>query len=1100
MKPRALLVALLALAVSAPALTAQLTQPIDSATMSFFSWRSIGPANMSGRVTDVEGIPGPSKTFYVATAAGGIWKTINNGTTLRPLFQNERLVAMGDLAIAPSDTLQIWAGTGEEDSRNSISPGGGIYKSTDGGLTWTLMGLEDTQAIGRIVVHPTNPDIVYVAALGHIWGSNAERGLFRTTDGGDTWENVKFISDEAGFVDVAMHPEDPNTLFAASWERVRGPWSLQSGGPGSGLWKTTDGGDTWTEIVGNGFPEQMKGRIGLSISLSDPDYVYAMVEAEPTEDNPTPSGLYRSTDGGASWEQMNSTNTRPFYYSQVRVDPRDPERVYYSSTPVKFSNDGGETEGDATQGIHVDHHAMWIDPTDPDRVVVGNDGGIGISFDRGGSFVFPNTMAIGQFYAIGLGMDTPYTVCGGLQDNGTWCGPSRLASGEINNHMWATINGGDGFWAVIDPRNADVVYAESQGGNMARVDRSTGERMTIQKPQWKEVWLAWEDSILAVRGDREMDQLTNAERQRVQGFREAQVGDSTRADMRWNWNTPMILSPHDPDVFYAGGNRVVKSTNRGEDPAIISPDLTTQDAEKWAIANSSTGTTGGITRDATGAEHYTTIVALDESPLIQGMLLVGTDDGKVWLSPDDGEEWIDLTGRFPGVPDETYVSRVEPSNHDPDRFFVTFDGHRTNDFTPYVYVTEDRGETFRSISANLPTGKPDFVHVIREDPINENLLFVGTDVGVYVSTNRGGNWQRFMEGLPTTPVHDLKIHPRDRELVAGTHGRSIWIVDIAPLQELTDEVLAADLHFFTPKPGHQFASPPIGGESTGHQWFAERSAPYGAEMVYHVGQEFADRIAEAAEAGEGQAEGDRPAAAQARRRPGGGPGARGAQGPQATLEIRGEDGEVLQTLDGPLTAGLHTVRWDFRGEAPEPEPKSPAEIQDSLLSVERLNAVLDSLEAEGFPRPMLDRVGGMMLSGNRQGLFRMFGRGGGGGGPSSGWNDRPAERMQAAGAGRAEVAPGEEGTEGQPNLDFNQIRRIARAMGGGRAFGGGGQGQAPLAEPGEYQVVLKVEEDAMERTLQVTRAGEISGNSSPFFYGTLDDFIKWMERAARNRR
>ena len=791
-----LLVGFVAGALPVGDLHGQLTKQLDSTTISAFRWRSIGPANMSGRVTDVEGLPSPSRTFFVATAAGGIFKTINGGASFRPLFQNERCASMGDLAIAPSDSNVIYAGTGEEDSRNSISPGCGLYKSTDGGLTWKYSGLGETQQIGRMLVHPKDPNTVWVAALGHVWGPNKERGLYKTTDGGTTWRLVKFISDKAGFIDMVMDPTNPNLLFASSYERVRGPYFLKSGGPGSALWKTTDAGETWTEVTGGGFPATMKGRIGLAIAASDPKVLYALVEADtlpnpkPVKGKPAqvrPSGLYRSGDGGATWTKMASTNVRPFYYSQVRVDIKNPDRVYWSSTPVNFSTDGGKTVRQASQGIHVDHHAMWLDPADENHFIVGNDGGIGQTWDKGGNYDFINSFAIGQFYAASFDMAVPYNVCGGLQDNGSWCGPSRRKSGPITNAMWHTFNGGDGFWTAQDPTDHKIVYGESQGGNIARFQWDTGERFAFPKPNWRARAAAWDDSVLVARGDT-LQPETALIKKRLADLKTARSADSANTDTRWNWNTPFFLSAHNPTVIYIGANRVMKSVNRGASMFPISPDLSLKDTMKLRV---STTTTGGITPDVTGAETYGTIVALAESALLHGTLYAGTDDGNVWITRNDGASWDNLTSRISGVPPQTYVSRIEPSPTDSATFYVTYDNHRNNDFTPYVFVTHDFGKTFRSIASNLPTGGPDFVHVIRESSVNKNLLFVGTDVGVYLSTDRGANWHKFMAGLPTTPVHDLKIHPRERELIAATHGRSIWIVDIGPLEQITDDVLAA---------------------------------------------------------------------------------------------------------------------------------------------------------------------------------------------------------------------------------------------------------------------------------------------------------------------
>ncbi|MXW17740.1 MAG: hypothetical protein F4Z83_09385, partial [Gemmatimonadetes bacterium] len=1015
--PLALATLALALVATPRPAAPQLTAQIPDEIWETFRWRSIGPVNMGGRVTDVEGLPSPSKTFYVAAAAGGIWKTTNNGITFRSIFNDPRVASMGDIAIAPSAPSQIWAGTGEEDSRNSISPGGGIFKSTDGGDSWEFKGLRETQVIGRVVVHPLDPDIVFVAALGHIWGSNPERGLYRTTDGGDSWELVKFISDKAGFVDVAFRPDDPNTLFAASWERVRGPWFLNSGGPGSALWKSSDGGNTWTEVTGNGFPTAMKGRIGISISESEPDVMYAMVEAEEEEAEAGEgdgvgegagageaaeggeggeageeaeagqsqqasggNGLYRSADGGDTWEKVNDANTRPFYYSQVRVDPRDPDRVYFSSTPVLFSNDGGRTTGSTTVNIHVDHHAMWIDPVDTDRIVVGNDGGVAITYDKGGNWRYLNTMALGQFYDISFNMEKPYRVCGGLQDNGTWCGPSRLSRGDISKYHWATISGGDGFVTAQDPEDPNLVWAESQGGNMRRLNLATRESTSLQRPTWEDGWRPLQDSItLALEAGAAEDDP------RIAAWREQATADSASHILRWNWNTPFFQSVHDRNNFYAAGNRVVKSTELGDKLKVISPDLSYADPEKIEV---STRTTGGITPDVTGAETHATITALAESPLVEGLLYAGTDDGRVWMSPDDGGEWTELTDRFEGVPAGTYVSRVEPSRHDARRVYVSFDGHRTNDFTPYVYVSDDGGSSFRSIATGLPTGAPDFVHVVREDPRNENLLFVGTDVGVYASMDRGATWRRFMESLPAVPVHDLRIHPRDRELVAGTHGRSIWIVDIAPLQDLTARVLADGAGAFEPAPAFQFGEEARGGESYGQAWFSRPTPGANGRISYYIGEDVAGAIAAEAEAaaeeeraeaeGGGEAGGAQARTGQAAGRGGrvAGAAAMARRGAQVEITVTDADGEVVQTLSGPAGAGLHTVTWNLRGPAAEPEPLSPSERRDSILVAERARVVADSLIEAGWDEAPLRRMVGLFTGeSSPQAVFGGFGGG-----------------------------------------------------------------------------------------------------------------------------
>ena len=891
------LLTLLAMSMLASPAYAQLSTPLDPETLAGFRWRSIGPANMGGRVTDIEVDPRNSKVFYVATATGGIWKTMNAGTMFFPLFDKERVISLGDIAIAPSNGDIIWAGTGEEDSRNSISPGGGIYKSTDAGRTWKLMGLEKTEHIARIIVDPKNPDIVYVAAAGKTWANNPERGLYKTTDGGSTWRLIKFVSDKAGFIELVMDPVDNQTLWAASWERIRGPYFLNSGGPGSALWKSTDAGATWTEVKGGGFPETTKGRIGLAIAQSNPKVMYALVEADTMKralrkgEKPdtskaqrTNSGLYRSADGGATWAlmQRNAADARPFYYSQVRVDPKNPDRVYWMSSVFRFSDDGGKTERRGALSIHTDWHAMWIDPEDPEHFIIGDDGGIGITWDRGGTYDFPNTIPLGQFYAVGFDMAKPYNVCGGLQDNGTWCGPSRTRFRMgARNQDWFNVNSGDGFFVAIDPTNPNIIYSESQGGNVARLDLASGSRVMINRGRGGGP--EWEDSLIIARGDTMVPE-NPAISAALQSIRNRARADSS-SRMRFNWSAPFFLSSHSPTTIYLGGNKLLKSSNRGDNFYPISPDLSNADSMEIRV---STKTTGGITLDATGAETYGTITTVSESPVRPGILWVGTDDGNVWVSTNDGGSWTNLTRRFPGVPARTYVSRVEASGFDTSTVYVAFDGHRDSDYKPYLFVSNDMGRTFRSIANNLPTGGPDFIHVVREDPHNRDLLFVGTDVGAYVSTNRGASWQKFMNGLPTVPVHDLKIHPRDRELIAGTHGRSIWVVDIAALEQLSDTVAGKRAHFFKPTPAYAYSQRTT-QEWNGNKIFVADNPPFGATLEYRL--------------------------------------ASPAPNDSAQIVITDIEGKVVRRMTGTAIPGMNRVTWDLRGT---PRPLGPAARRDSI--------------------------------------------------------------------------------------------------------------------------------------------------------------------------
>lgn len=861
--------------------SAAAAQVPDSATLSGLRWRAVGPVNMAGRITAIAVEPGSSKTFYVAGATGGIWKTINAGTTFYPIWEDSPIASIGDVAVAPSDHKIIWVGTGEEDSRNSVAPGWGVYKSVDGGVSWQSVGLEKTQHIGKIVIHPTNPNIVWVAALGAQWGYNPERGLYKTTDGGKTWKLVKFISDRAGFIDIAMDPRNPDVLYAASWERIRKPSWFKSGGPGSALWKSTDGGETWAEIKGGGFPSSMKGRISIAIAPSNPDVVYTMVEADSVKGQKPSmllSGLYRSSDAGKTWTWQSTVNNRPFYFSQVRVDPRNENRIYRMAVDFQSSDDGGRSWRTGMSGIHEDYHAMWIDPADPEHFVVGGDAGIFQTWDRGGTFDALNNMPMAQFYGISFDYQAPYRVCGGMQDNGTSCGLSRRSNAPLQMTDWYAIFAADGLQSAQDPLEPDYIYYESQGGNMSRRNFRTGEVVnvkprTVTRNQFGQV-------IQRIRGD-VTKPATPAQQKSIDSVRaemRRQLADPNVAT-RWNWNTPFLLSRHDNNVFYSGAEKLFKSVKKGVDPVAISPDLTTHNEAVIRITtgfdslgNPAADATGGITRDATGAEENATIVTIGESAVRPGLLYVGTNDGKVWLTRDDGAKWEDLTGRFPGVPAGTYVSKIDPSFHDSATVFVSFDNHRENDFKPYVYVSTDFGKTFKSIADGIPTDRPNSVYVVRQDPVNPKLIYIGTELGVYASLTGGGNWFRLNSNLPTVPVYDLQVHPRDRELIAGTHGRAIQIVNVAPLQQMDSDVLGKDLHVFEPAVALQYGETPVPSEPRAQRpWRGERTAA-GANIVYRLKQ-------------------------------------RASQTPRVL--VLNAAGDTVANLNGTNNAGLNSVTWNM---------------------------------------------------------------------------------------------------------------------------------------------------------------------------------------------
>jgi len=745
-------------------------------------WRNIGPANMQGRVTDIEALEDDYRTVLVASASGGVFKSVNAGTTWEPIFDNYGSASMGDVAISRKDPNLIWVGTGESCVRNSVGWGDGVYKSTDGCKTFTNVGLRESHHISEVLIHPDNPDTDYVAAQGHLWGHNDERGLYRTRDGGKSWTKLGgSLPDDGktGCSDVKMDPENPKVLYAAFWERLRKPWRFDSGGPNGGIFKSTDGGDSWTKLTG-GLPDGPTGKIGLAVYKRNPQIVMAIIEhgfrpnqRSDEEDyrdmSQLGTGIYRSEDGGKSWRYVNRYNNRPFYYSHIYINPSDDQLVYVLAGSAMVSTDGGKTLTRGMRGISGDFHALWIDPHNKDRYYVGNDKGTSLTHDQGRRFLYFDNMAIGQFYSVTCDMRDPYYVYGGLQDNGIWGGPSnsRNSSGILTDH-WFKFHSGDGFHVQIDPTDWTTVYSESQGGAIRRNHAVFRQVSKSIRPNERNV-LNFRDVFPDYKADG--------------------PGRGRRGPFRNNWSTPYILSPHNPHTLYYGAQYLLKSVNQGESWTIISPNLTTEDPERTNPES------GGLTPDVTGAETNATLLTISESPIKPGLIWVGTDDGMVHVTQNDGREWTEVTDSISGVPAGLWISRVRASHHDPGTAYVTIDGHRSDNFHPYVFKTTDYGRSWSSIAGNLPEGHS--VYVITEDPVNPELLFVGTEFAAFASVDGGREWHRIMNGLPTVAVHDLFIHPRDGDLIAATHGRSIWIMDdITPLQQLKEEVLTSEAHLF----------------------------------------------------------------------------------------------------------------------------------------------------------------------------------------------------------------------------------------------------------------------------------------------------------------
>jgi photosystem II stability/assembly factor-like uncharacterized protein len=785
-------------------------------------WRCVGPAAMGGRTVDIDVVEKEPWIIYAAIGPSGVWKSVNNGISWRPVFHKENTVSVGDIAVVQSQPNIVWVGTGEATCRNSVTIGDGVYKSTDSGRTWTNVGLADTRHISRIIPDPDDPNIVYVAAMGHLWGPNEERGIYKTSDGGKTWQKVLYVDENTGFADIAMDPSDSLTLFAAAYEYRRLPYHFASGGPGSGLYKTTDGGETWQKLTKD-LPAGIMGRIGIDVSRSNPDVVYVLIEHED-------AGIWRSEDKGESWTRTcdnktyESINFRPFYYSQIRVDPSDDKVVYVFSGGSYVSKDMGKKFRAISAGTHSDHHALWIDPDNPLHLIDGNDGGIDISYDGGKTWQGIQHMALAEVYQIGFDLRSPYYVYCGLQDNGVWGGPSATLDNQgIINADWFVVGSGDGFYAQVDPNDHNIVYANSQMNGLYRYDMRIKKSQTIRP-----------------------------------------LASLEEPPYRFNWNSPIHISPHDSKVVYTGGNYLFKTTDAGHSWEIISPDLSTNDPDKQKDSG------GPITPDNTGAEIHCTIITISESPVQSGVIWCGTDDGNVQVTKDGGKTWKNVVKNIEGLPPNTWCSRIEASHFYESTAYAAFDGHRHDDYNAYLYKTSDYGKTWTSLKGNLPFG---WIHVIREDLVNPKLLYVGMEFGIYGSLDGGKTWFSLQNNLPTVAVRDIAVHPKENDLIIGTHGRGIWILDdIKPIQEMNPEVFHSDFHFFSIRPAtlyHMSSS----GETFSRPVYSGENPDYGMILTAYVKKKPKEK---------------------------------------PKISIKNSEGELVHELSLSTRAGLHRKMWNLQ--------------------------------------------------------------------------------------------------------------------------------------------------------------------------------------------
>jgi photosystem II stability/assembly factor-like uncharacterized protein len=821
--------------------------------------RSIGPAGMSGRVTCFDVVMSNTDIIYAGTASGGLWRSTSAGVSWEPVFDNEPVTSIGDVAVDQRVPDVIWVGTGEANPRNSQSSGNGVYKSIDGGRIWKHLGLDKTRNISRVIIDPYNPDVVYVAALGSAWVSTEERGIYKTTDSGNSWNKILYIDKKTGAADLIMDPTNPNKLFAAMWEYRRWPWYFRSGGPGSGLYVTFDSGKNWTKRTEkDGLPKGELGRIGLALCNRYPNVVYALIESKK-------NALYRSDDGGFKWKMVNDKDVsdRPFYYSRLAVDPENENRIYNIHSTVTISEDGGRTFETliSWNKIHPDHHAFWISPEDPAFLIDGNDGGMAISHDKGKTWRFIENLPLAQFYHISYDMDIPYNVYGGMQDNGSWMGPDRVLSSDgITNAYWQMLSFGDGFDVVPDPSDSRYGYSMSQGGYLLRYDVLTGHTKFIRPP------------------------------------------DPDTVKLRFNWNAGIAQDPFDDASIYFGSQFLHKSTDRGDSWTIISPDLTTNDTSKQKQYES-----GGLTYDVTEAENFTTIIAISPSPVNKNLIWVGTDDGNLQLTKDGGRSWKNVSGNLNGVPAGTWIPQVRASVYDESEAWVVLDNHRRNDWNTYTYYTKDFGEHWTRVADDDSIFG--YALSILQDPVQPNLVFLGTEFGLYISFDKAKTWNKWKEGYPNVSTMDMQIQPRENDLILGTFGRAVYILDnIEPLREIASNSKLLNKHIYLfPVPNSAediYKEQAPGPLYLGGSGFKGDNKPPGAMITFVVNP---DTMKEKENVDSSNTE--------------------ETNKDSVKVEIINRDGKIMRTLEEKVEPGVNRVYWryDRKGVRWPQEPKPEKE-------------------------------------------------------------------------------------------------------------------------------------------------------------------------------